>query len=226
MIIAIVCLIATIGAYYGAKWGYMRKPKLYLSPILVVPAILILFLVWADIPLTTYNKGTKVLIDMLEPATIAFAIPLYKYYDVLKKYAVEIIVSVISGSLISIISTIIIAGWFDLSSQIVTSMVPRSITTPIAMGLSQSIGGNPSITAAIVIMTGLIGSMIGPLIIQKLHLHNDISRGILLGTGAHALGTTKAFEFSSKAGAISSISMILAAIFTLGLTPGIIALFN
>lgn len=219
---AIICFIVTIGLYCVAKWGYKRTGKVYLSPIIIVPTLLILMLVYADIPLTTYRAGNKVLIDLLEPATIAFAIPLYKYFDVLKKYALVIIASVLSGSLISLVSTALIAGWVHLNSQMVHSLVPRSITTPIAMGLSEQIGGSPSITAAIVIITGLFGSIVGPFIIRKLKIHNEISRGVLLGTGAHALGTTKAFEVSSKAGAISSVSMILAAMFTFGITPWLV----
>lgn len=226
MMLPILCLIATIGIYWGVRWGYKRTRKLYMFPVIIVPALLILIIVFTEIPLATYQEGTQVLVDMLQPATIALAIPLYKYFDVLKKYALEICTSVVTGSLISVLSTAIIASWVHLNSQMITSMIPRSVTTPIAMDVSENIGGSPSITAAIVIMTGLMGSVIGPFVIQKLRIHNEISRGVLLGTGAHAIGTAKAFEFSTQTGAISSVSMILAAMFTLSISPWLAALFN
>lgn len=118
-----------------------------------------------------------------------------------------------------------IAKVLHLNTQIVDSLIPRSVTTPIAMGVSESIGGIPAITAVFVIMTGLLGSIIGPIIIQLFRIENEIARGVLLGTGAHGAGTSKAFEFSSITGTISSLSMILAALITLLMVPWIPVFF-
>ncbi|MNP31428.1 Inner membrane protein YohK [compost metagenome] len=117
------------------------------------------------------------------------------------------------------ISSVYLAKWMHLNSSLVTSIVPRSITTPIAINVSEVIGGVPNITAVFVIITGLLGTIIGPSVLKIFHIDNDVARGILLGTSAHGMGTSKAFELSALSGTISSISMILAALFTLGMAP-------
>lgn len=115
---------------------------------------------------------------MLQPATVAFAIPLYKYFPILKKYAVEIILNVAVGSCIAILSTAFIAKWFHLSGGLVDSLVPRSVTTPIAMNVSEMIGGMPAVTAVFVILTALLGTIIGPMVIRYFRIDNEIARGV------------------------------------------------
>ncbi|MDR0267086.1 CidB/LrgB family autolysis modulator [Paenibacillus sp.] len=218
--IGLLCLLVTLGIYAVSKRVYAKQRKVYLSPLLVTPTIVIFILIWAKIPYETFNDGGKWLSSLLQPATVAFAVPLYKNFKVLKKHAVVIIVSVLTGSCIAMISSALLAKWMHLSSSLVTSMVPRSVTTPIAMNVSQDIGGVPNITAVFVIMTGLIGSsLVGPMVLRMFKIENDIARGILFGTSSHGTGTSKAFELSSLSGTISSISMILAALFTLGAAP-------
>ncbi|MEC0369563.1 CidB/LrgB family autolysis modulator [Paenibacillus chibensis] len=217
--IGLICLIFTLGIYAVSKRIYAKRPKVYLSPLLITPAIVILILIWTQVPYESYNSGGKWLSSLLQPATVAFAVPLYKNFKILKKHAVEIIVSVLTGSCVAMISSAFLAKWLHLSSSLVTSLIPRSITTPIAMNVSQVIGGVPNITAVFVIITGLLGSMIGPMVLRMFKIDNDIARGILFGTSSHGTGTSKAFEMSSLSGTISSISMILAALFTLGVAP-------
>lgn len=224
MILAFISLILTIGLYVGAKWCYKAKPKVYLSPLIVTPLLLIAFLLLTHISYESYNSGAKWLTDLLQPATIAFAVPLYKYFHLLKKYATEILVSVLCGSFVAILSSLFIAKGLHLNTQIVNSLIPRSVTTPIAMGVSENIGGVPTITAVFVIMTGLLGAIIGPIIIRLLRIENDIAKGALLGTAAHAAGTSKAFECSSTAGTISSLSMIIAALITICIAPWLVSI--
>lgn len=222
MITGILYLIFTLAIYLVSKQLYKIHPRVYLSPLLITPLFLIIVLMWNQIPYETYNQGGKWLSAMLQPATIAFAIPLYKYYDVLKKHAVVILVSVLSGSIVAMFSSAFIAEWMHLDSTLVSSLIPRSVTTPIAMDVSQTIGGVPNITAVFVIITGLLGTVIGPMVVKLFHIENEIARGVLFGTSAHGTGTSKAFELSSLTGTISSISMILAALFTLGVAPMLI----
>lgn len=224
MMLALFSLILTIGLYWGAKWCYKTKPKVYLSPLLTTPLLIVAFLLWTHISYESYNTGAQWLSNMLQPATIAFAVPLYKYFNILKKHATEILVSVLSGSVVAIVSSLFLARGLNLNTQIVDSLIPRSVTTPIAMGVSETIGGVPAITAVFVIMTGLMGAVIGPIVIRLLRIENEIARGVLLGTSAHGAGTSKAFEFSSIAGTISSLSMILAALITLCVTPWLMTL--
>ncbi|MEK4360506.1 CidB/LrgB family autolysis modulator [Paenibacillus sp. FSL M7-1455] len=214
--IGIVCLLVTLGIYFASKRVYGKYRKIYLSPLLVTPIILVLILIWANIPYESYNSGGKWLSTMLQPATVAFAVPLYKNFKVLKKYAVEIIVSVLAGSCMAMVSSAFLAKWLHLSGSLVTSMIPRSITTPIAMNVSQVLGGVPNITAVFVIISGLLGPVIGPFVLRLFKIESEVARGILYGTSSHGAGTSKAFEMSALSGTISSISMILAALFTLG----------
>ncbi|MGP0584587.1 CidB/LrgB family autolysis modulator [Paenibacillus timonensis] len=226
MIVGIFCLASTLIIYGLSKRLYRIRPKVYLSPLLITPLILVIGLLWAQIPYETYHSGGKWLSSMLQPATIAFAIPLYKYYNVLKKHAVEILISVLSGSVVAMFSSAFLAEWLHLDDQLITSLIPRSVTTPIAMNVSQVIGGVPNITAVFVILTGLLGAMLGPLVMKLFRIEGEVARGVLFGTSAHGTGTSKAFELSSLTGTISSISMILAALFTLGVAPMLIAVLH
>lgn len=217
--LALFGLPLTAIIYWAAKKLYQRRSKVYLSPLLITPVIIIILLTQTGISYEDYNTGAGWLSKLLQPATVAFAVPLYKNFQTLKKHATEIMVSVVSGSVMAIISSAFLAKWLHLSSSLTTSLVPRSITTPIAMNVSQVIGGVPNMTAVFVIMTGILGSMIGPSVMKIFRIKGDIARGILFGTSAHGTGTSKAFEFSSLSGTISSISMIVAALFTLCAAP-------
>jgi predicted murein hydrolase (TIGR00659 family) len=216
----------TILLYFGAKWCYGRSRKIYLSPLVTTPILIVSLLLVAHIPYDTYYGGAKWLSIMLQPATIAFAVPLYKYRAILNKHALEIIVSVLFGSIVAIISSALIAEGLHINTQLVNSLIPRSVTTPIAMDISQMVGGVPSITAVFVILTGLLGSLLGPVVIRLFKIENEIARGVLFGTGAHVVGTTKAFEFSSTTGTISGLSMILAAIITVCAAPLIVLMLR
>lgn len=225
MIPGLICLTVTVVVYVISKHLYQIHPRVYLSPLLITPLTLVIGLIWTQIPYETYNSGGKWLSFLLQPATIAFAIPLYKYFDILKKHMVEILASVLGGSIVAMLSSAILAKWMHLDSELITSLIPRSVTTPIAMNISEMIGGVPNITAVFVIMTGLLGVTFGPLIAKLFRIEGEIARGVLFGTSAHGTGTSKAFEFSSLTGTISSISMIVAGLFTLVAAPVIILLF-
>ncbi len=225
MMIGLVFLALTIGVYLLAKRIYTSSTKMYASPLIITPLLIIGFLLMTGIPYESYNAGGKWLTDLLQPATIAFAIPLHKNFKVLKKHAAEIAAGVLSGTVVAVISSMFLAKWLHLSSDLAASLVPRSVTTPIAMSISQSIGGVPSITAVFVIMTGVLGTMMGPSVLRLFRIDNEIARGVSLGTAAHGTGTSKAFELSSLTGTISSIAMILTALFTIGVAPAMLAVF-
>jgi len=214
----------TVAVYYLAKRIYASTGKVYASPLIITPIIMVIFLIITGISYDSYNSGGKWLTNLLQPATIAFAIPLHKNFKVLKKHATEIAVGVLCGTITAVISSIVLARMLHLSGGLAASLVPRSVTTPIAMSISQSIGGIPNITAAFVIITGILGAIMGPTILRIFRIENEVARGVSLGTAAHGAGTSKAFEFSSLTGTISSISMILSALFSLGVAPALITL--
>lgn len=215
----------TVAVYLLAKRIYASSGKVYPSPLIITPVVMIGFLLITGISYNSYNAGGKWLTDLLQPATMAFAIPLHKNFKVLKKHAAEIAAGVLSGTVMAVISSILLAKWLHLSGDLATSLVPRSVTTPIAMSISQSIGGVPSITAVFVIITGILGTMMGPTVLRIFRIDNEIARGVSLGTAAHGTGTSKAFELSSLTGTISSIAMILSALLSIGVAPALLAVF-
>jgi predicted murein hydrolase (TIGR00659 family) len=219
MMIGSLSLLLTIGIYWGAKWCYQHAKKIYLTPLLVAPILIVITLLLCNISYNKYEDGGKWLTDLLQPATIAFAIPLYKFYPVLKKHLTEILLSVFIGSTISVLASALIAGSLHLNKSLIHSIIPYSITTPIAMGVSSKIGGIPTITAIFVIITGVTGMILGPIIIRIFKFRSDVAFGVLLGTSSHGAGTSKALELSSSAGAISSVCMILAALISFFVSP-------
>ncbi|MFC5447742.1 LrgB family protein [Paenibacillus aestuarii] len=225
MILGAASILVTVLIYVVSSHLYRYKPIMILSPLIITPVALAVLLLTSRIQFETYNAGAHWLSDMLQPATIAFAIPLSKHFDLVKKHAVQIIVSVLTGSAVAVASSMWLAKALHLDSQLIFSLIPHSATTPIAMAVSQSIGGIPTITAIAVMITGIFGSLIGPFVIRLCNIRNDIARGVLLGTSAHGAGTSKAFEFGSLTGTVSSISMIMAAVITLFITPWILKAF-
>ncbi|WP_172256174.1 CidB/LrgB family autolysis modulator [Saccharibacillus deserti] len=223
---AVTYLTATLVIYYAAKWVYRKYPRVYLSPLLITPAILVVVLLTTHASYSSYNEGGIWLSKLLQPATVAFAVPLYKNLQTLKKHAGEIFASVLFGSIMAMLSSALLARMMHLNGELASSLVPRSVTTPIAMNVSQMIGGVPTITAVFVIMTGLLGAMMGPSVVKVLRIDGDIARGILFGTSAHGTGTSKAFELNALTGTVSSISMILAALFTLLGAPMLLGLLG
>ncbi|SEU12527.1 CidB/LrgB family autolysis modulator [Paenibacillus sp. NFR01] len=225
MITGLMYLILTLVLYLLAKRLYRSTGNMLFSPLIVTPLAIIGFLLLTGHSYKSYNAGGQWLTDLLQPATVAFAIPLHKNFKVLKKHAAEIAAGVLSGTVMAVLSSMLLARMLHLSGDLATSLVPRSVTTPIAMSISQSIGGIPSITAVFVIMTGVLGSLMGPSVLRLFRIDNEVARGVSLGTAAHGTGTSKAFELGSLTGTISSIAMILSALFSIGLTPTLFAVF-
>ncbi|WCK53580.1 LrgB family protein [Aneurinibacillus sp. Ricciae_BoGa-3] len=216
------CLILTILIYIGSKKLYARFKTGFFSPILISPLVLVVLLTLLAVPYGHYSSGSKLLTYLLQPATVAFAVPLYKHFNMLKKHAVQIISSVLLGSVAALASSIFLAALLNVSPRTIDSLAPRSITTPIAMNVSRAIGGEPTMTAVFVIVTALVSLVIAPLILRYLPIHNRIARGLMLGTGAHGIGTSKAFEMGAIEGTIASLAMIIAAGFTLFLAPYVV----
>jgi predicted murein hydrolase (TIGR00659 family) len=224
--LVLLCFFLTIVIYWAAKRIYHFTPKIYLTPLLLAPIALIIIVEYFDIPYETYNEGTKWITNMIGPATIALAVPLYKNFKVLMKHAVTIVLSVGTGAILAIVTSTWMSQWLHLNIKIMDSLAPRSATTAIAMAVSGSIGGIPNITAVFVFLTGISGMIVGPLVVSSFNITNDIARGVLLGTGAHNAGTSKAFEFSHVSGSISSIAMVLTAFITLCAAPLLIKLIS
>ncbi len=192
------------------KWNLF-----FFHPLLLAPILLIILISVSHVSANQYLEDTKWLGHLLGPATVAFAVPIYKHIKIIKKYVGTIIISITSGSLVAIFSTYGLSKLFHLKYDFITSMLPRSITTPIAIEVSKEIGGLPTLTTVFVILTGIIGSIVGPSVIKGLSIKTPIAKGLALGMGAHGAGTTKAFEYGKQEATFSSLAMIFAALITL-----------
>lgn len=199
---------------------FYKKTKLPIfNPLLIAVGLIIAFLMTFHIDLETYNKGAQFINIFLGPATVILAVPLYKQINLLKKYSLPIIVGIFIGSTVGITSIILLSYSFGLSDTLIKSLVPKSVTTPIGIEISSQLHGIISITVVGIIVSGIIGAVLGPLICKIFKIENDIAVGISLGTASHAVGTTKALEIGETEGAMSSLSIGIAGIMTVFLAP-------
>jgi predicted murein hydrolase (TIGR00659 family) len=226
MIQALGWLCGTIAIYWAAKRLYRAYPKVYLTPLLVVPIIVILATLLSGVSFDQYDKGAGWLTKLVEPATIALAMTLYRHMDILKNNGWAIATSVTAGAVIAILTSAGLAYLFGLEPDIMESLAPRSATTPIAISISGSIGGVPTITAIATLITGLIGLIAGPLIVKWFGIKSAIARGVLFGTSAHSAGISKALEYDAVTGSVAGIAMMVTAFVTLLATPWLIGLFE
>ncbi|MTH53466.1 CidB/LrgB family autolysis modulator [Bacillus mangrovi] len=201
--------------YRISKWLYRKTGFPLLHPLLITPGLLIVLISVSSVSAAQYTEASRLLTYMLGPATAAFAVPIYKHAGLIKRYTREIFFSVTAGSAAAILSSFLFAFWVHLNGDWMISMLPRSITTPIAIEVSKEIGGLPALTTAFVILTGIIGGMIGPAMIKWLPIHTPIAKGLMLGMAAHGVGTAKAMEYGELEGTFSSLSMILAGFITI-----------
>lgn len=223
--LAMLSFAFTILFYVAAKRLYRRFPRQLLTPLLVAPVAVIALLLLCRIPWAAYEAGTRGIAGMIGPATIAMAVPLYKHFGVLRKHAAAVLVSVLLSAVFGIVASAGMAQLLHLNPALIESLAPRSATTPIAMAASSMVGGVPTITAALVMATGLLGMLLGPLVIRVGRIHHDVARGVLFGASSHTAGTAKAFEFGQVPGAVSSIAMVLTAFLVLCLTPLLLRAF-
>ncbi|AJY76748.1 LrgB family protein [Paenibacillus beijingensis] len=225
MMTGILFVLLTVAIYWGSKKLYRYKPNVLLSPLLITPAVVICILGFGHIPYSSYDAGGRWLGKMIGPATIALAVPMYKNAAMLKKYALEIVAGVLGGWIIGVASALIISRLLNLDTSLIDSLLLRSTTTPIAIAITNMIGGISTLTAVFVIVTGILGSILGPMMIRAARIRSDVAKGILMGSSAHAAGTHKAFEFGAISGAIASIAMILTAFVSLAFVPWVMTHF-
>ncbi|SEO57485.1 TIGR00659 family protein [Amphibacillus marinus] len=212
--------LLTFGLYRFSRMLARRFPILLFHPLIFTPALIIIVIQLLPISVNTYTAGSVVLTHMLAPATIAFAIPMYKHIAFLRQYFVQIICGVLVGSIVAILSSFGLALLFNVDEHLLISLLPRSITTPLAIEVSTEIGGVPALTIVFVIITGILGSLVGPLVFNLLNIQSAMAKGLALGMAAHAVGTNRALEYGEEAVTFSTLAMIFAGVITiiLGLT--------
>lgn len=213
-------LTLTLIAYQGAVWVNKRCGGSPLAnPVLIAVTALVALLLATGTPYQTYFDGAQFVHFLLGPATVALAIPLYTHFRRVKAMLVPIIVGLVAGSLTAAFSALLVARLMGASVATQLSLAPKSVTTPIAMGIAERIGGLPSLTAVLVITTGILGAVAGRYLFDALGVRDPAIRGFATGVTAHGIGTARAFQVSEQAGAFSGLAMGLNALLTALLVP-------
>ncbi len=213
-------LTLTLVAYQAGSLVYQRAGlNPLLNPVLIAVVIVVSILVGTGSSYDTYFEGAQFVHFLLGPATVALAIPLYRQFDKVRRSALAILVSIISGAVTAALSAVAIAYYLGASLDTVVSLAPKSVTTPIAMGISEKLGGLPSLTAILVILTGILGAMLGPPVLNLMGVKDWAARGLAIGTAGHGIGTARALQVNELAGAFSGLAMGLNALATAILLP-------
>ena len=201
-----------------AYWaGMLLKKKTGLAifnPLLISVVIVIAFLALTKTDYQKYNAGAKYISYLLTPATVALAVPLYKQLELLKHNVKAILAGIGTGAVVSMLCVLAMAALFRFSHEEYVTFLPKSITTAIGMGVSEELGGYPSITAAVIIITGIFGNIIGEPVFRLFRITEPVAKGVALGTSSHAIGTAKAMEIGETEGAMSSLAIMICGLFT------------
>ena len=208
-------------AYMAAEEAALKKKYKVglLNPLLVSIVITILVLLVGEIDYEVYNESAKYLSYLLTPATVCLAIPLYEQWSLLKKNYKAVLCGLLAGAVTSMATVFALSKICGLSPEGDVTLLPKSITTAIGMGVSEELGGYVTITVAVIILTGVLGNMMGELICKVFHITEPISKGIAYGASAHAIGTAKAMELGEVEGAMSGLAIAVSGILTVILAP-------
>ena len=207
-------VVLTILFFYMAKQINKKRPSLLFSPAVLAPAAMIVFLLLAGIPYAAYSEATSWISELMGVVTVAFAVPLYRNWSILMAHKRMILQSLAAGSLIAIIAGVSTAMLVGLGKAAAISVIPRSITLPIALSVSDAIGGMPAMTAVFGMLTSFAGVFLAPWIIKKMTLRHPVSIGLMYGMGAHMLGMVKAFERGDTEGSSATLAVIAGAMIT------------
>ncbi|MDE7378184.1 MAG: LrgB family protein [Paraprevotella sp.] len=216
----------TFCIYWGTGLVQRRTGLVVLNPILATILILIAFLKITGIDYETYAE-TGALIDFwLKPAIVALGVPLYLQLKNIRQQWIPILVSQLTGCLVGIVSVVLTAKWLGASNAVIISLAPKSVTTPIAMEVTTSLNGIPSLTAAIVVCVGLFGAVCGFKVLQVGRVKSPIAQSLSMGTASHAVGTSRAMEYGRTYGAYASLGLILNGLLTALFTPSLLRWLN
>jgi predicted murein hydrolase (TIGR00659 family) len=213
-----ICL--TMGVYFAAEQIYIRCKRSPLAhPVLLSIFSLMGLITLLGVDYNSYQKDTAFIHFLLGPATVALAIPLYEQMGLIRKMAMPLLISCCTGALVASLSASLLGALLTADKMIGMSLIAKSVTTPIAMGISESIGGNGSLTAGMVLITGAVGCLLVPYTLRILRIQDDAIHGFVLGLTAHGFGTAQAFEKSVTCGAFAGLAMSLTGVFSAFVLP-------
>lgn len=216
----------TFVVYVAAQILQRRTGISFLNPILITIAVLICILMSAGVDYDTYAEGGEYIDFWLKPAVVALGVPLYRQLEAIKKQLLPILLAELAGCIVGVVSVVVVAQLLGASKEVILSLAPKSVTTPIAMEISQTVGGIPALTAAVVVCTGIFGGMAGFKMMKYSRVKSPIAQGLSMGTAAHAVGTSAAMDVGYRYGAFSSLGLTLNGLFTALLTPLILSLLG
>lgn len=215
-------LTLVMGTFLLGVWIYKRTKITLLQPLLISMIIIIPFLKWTGIEYSTFQQQTRILNFMLGPSVVALGFVLYEQIEHIRGNVFSILASVFTGSFVAIFSVMLVAKLLGADHLLMASLAPKSVTTPIAISLAEKNGGVPALTAAFVVICGLFGGLVGPILLRTMGIKSKIARGLAMGSASHALGTVRALELGALEGAISGLAIGIMGIMTALLIP----LFN
>lgn len=219
-------LSATMLAYVIGHWLYVKSGENPAVNSVAIAVVILIALLWAtDSDYSSYFDGAQFVHFMLGPAVVALAVPLYEHRHEVRKTILPIAAALLAGSVTAVASAVGIAVLLGATMETVTSLAPKSVTSPIAMGIAERIGGLPSLTAGLVILTGILGAIIGTPLFNAMGMKDWRARGFAMGVTAHGIGTARAFQVNDVAGTFAAIALGLNGIATAILVPVLIVLF-
>ncbi|MFM1892297.1 MAG: hypothetical protein RLZ44_1374 [Pseudomonadota bacterium] len=213
-------LTLTLLAYLGGRWLHRRGGQLaLLNPVLLAVVCLVTLLWVTDTPYARYFEGAQFVHFLLGPATVALAIPLYRQLHAVRRSLPGLLAAITVGSVTASVSAVLIGRLAGTGETVLLSLAPKSATAPVAMGITERLGGLPSLTAVLVILTGILGAMLGPWLLRHVGITDPRAQGLALGTTSHGIGTARAVQIGETAAAFSGLGMGLNALATAVLLP-------
>lgn len=212
-------LALTLLAYLFSRWLYGRTGRYLLSPLVLVPVLLLAVAVPLHTAYADYARDTQWLVGVLGPVTVAFAVPIWQQRAMLARHWPALLLGMLAGSLASIGSSWGLAHLLALGDAVSRSLLPRSITTPFAMPMAHDLGGVPELTAVFVLFTGVLGALFGGVLLKVLPLRTPLARGALYGVGAHGAGVSRAHEVGGEEGSVAGLVMVLTGLLNLFAAP-------
>ena len=211
-------VLSLLGYWCGLKISEKVKSTIC-NPLLIAAILTISVLVLLDVDYETFDKGASYLTYFLNLSTVCLAVPLYRQFQVLKSNLKAIILGILAGCISCVLTIVGLARVFALNMQLTLSLLPKSITTAIAVGVSQEIGGIPAITVVCIVITGIMGACIASIVFKIFTIEEPVAQGLAVGASAHATGTTRALEIGEVQGAMSSLAIVVTRIMTVIIVP-------